>query len=250
MAVEDLHATYRIREILRGVTLDVWAGEVVGVIGPNGAGKSTLLKAVAGVLQSWGGIVRGDVFLDGANITSRTPLERTRAGVRYLLQGGEVFPNLTVDENLEVGGRGLAAEFESQRGFVLSLFPALRRARGKRAGLLSGGERQMLALSLVLMVRPKLLLLDEPTAGLAPPAAEAIGAAVNEVRKKYGAAVLMVEQNIDKCLALSDRVYLMSEGVIVDEGTPATIVGDGKIEKLFFHDVIKGNHQPQQETSL
>jgi branched-chain amino acid transport system ATP-binding protein len=234
LEVDNIHASYYRKEILHGVSLNVSGGETVGLIGPNGAGKSTLLKAIAGLLKMMGGTVSGQVQLGGSDVTSLMPSQKAKLGVRYLLQGGEVFSNLSVEENLALGSRGNGGDFVDQRRFISALFPMLDGIGGKKAGLLSGGERQMLAISMVLMVRPRLLLLDEPTASLAPAMADIIVSAISRIKDELGSAVLLVEQNIDKCLALSDRVYLMSGGRLVDEDAPTNLLNSGKLEKLFF----------------
>jgi ABC-type branched-chain amino acid transport systems, ATPase component len=234
LEVDDIHASHHRKEILHGVSLNVSAGETVGLIGPNGAGKSTLLKTIVGLLKMTGGSVSGKVQVGGRDVTSLLPSEKAKMGVRYLLQGGEVFPNLSVEENLALSSRGNGGEFADQRKIISSLFPMLDGIGGKKAGLLSGGERQMLAISMVLIVRPRLLLLDEPSASLAPALAEIIFSAISRIKDELGSAVLLVEQNIDECLALSDRVYLMSGGRLVDEDTPTDLLNSGKVEKLFF----------------
>jgi len=234
LEVNDIHACYDRKEILHGVSLNVCAGETVGVIGPNGAGKSTLLKAIAGLLGMTGGSVVGRVQLGGTDVTRLTPSEKAKVGVRYLLQGGEVFANLSVEENLALGSRKNGSEFANQSKIVSSFFPTLDIVRSKKAGLLSGGERQMLAIAMVLMDRSKVLLLDEPTASVAPAIADMIFSAISRLKHELGSAVLLVEQNIDKCLALSDRIYLMSAGKLIDEDIPTNLVVSGKLEKLFF----------------
>lgn len=234
LKIENLHASYFKKEILHGISLGIRKGEIVGLIGHNGAGKSTLLKAVFGLIQRGSGKIEGKIIFNGSNITSLAPYRRARLGIGYLIQGGEVFSNLSVEDNLVVGARRVDSGLEEPKESVYSLFPQLFRFRKKRAGLLSGGERQMLAIGVVLMSRPKLLLLDEPTASLAAGVADVIVRAVSEIREKFGTAILLVEQNIDKCLALSDRVYLMSGGQVVDEDTPVNITASHKVEKLLF----------------
>jgi ABC-type branched-subunit amino acid transport system ATPase component len=217
LKIENLRVSYFKKEVLHDVSINIGQKEIVGIIGPNGAGKSTLLKAVFGLIQQRSGRVEGKIILNGFNIANLEPYRKARLGIGYLVQGGEVFSNLSVEDNLVLGSRSIDYEPKKQREFIYSLFPQLFRFRKKRAGLLSGGERQMLAIGTILMSRPKLLLLDEPTASLATVAADVIVRAITEIREKFGTAVLLVEQNIDKCLALSDRVYLMRDGRVVEE---------------------------------
>ena len=234
LTVGDLRAGYVKKEILHGVSLDVSDGETVGVIGANGAGKSTLLKAIFGLVQEQGGWSDGEIIFEGDNIMGLKPSKKARAGMGYVLQGGEVFSNLSVEDNLGLASRAFRNNDRGkQPAFIYELFPALYQFRKKRAGLLSGGQRQMLAIGLILTAKPRLLLLDEPTASLSLDAAEAVSAAIIRIKDELGVAMLLVEQNIDKCLALSDRIYLMRDGRVVDKDIPANILSENKLEKLF-----------------
>lgn len=233
LIIEDLRASYYKRPILNGVSLKVAAGEVVGILGPNGAGKSTLLKAIFGLIRERGGAIDGRILFDGEDIGGKEPVNITRIGVGYLLQGGEVFTNLTIQDNLILAANNLKGDFKKQEQFVYSLFPKLKALGKKRAGLLSGGERKMLALGMILMSTPKLLLLDEPTASLSIETAGAISKAISQIRQEYGPAILLVEQNVDKCLALSDRVCFMRDGQVVDELVGSLGIEE-KLEQLFF----------------
>jgi branched-chain amino acid transport system ATP-binding protein len=229
LKVENLFAGYFKREILHGVSLKVKEKEIVGLIGPNGAGKSTLLKAIFGIIKER----KGKIIFNGKDIINQKPKENVKAGISYLMQGGEIFSNLTVEENLEISSQN-KNEIKERKEFVYLLFPQLINLRKKRAGLLSGGERQMLALGMILMSKPKLLLLDEPTASLSQDVADKISEGIIKIREKLGVSVLMVEQNIDRALKICDRIYLMKEGEIIDEGVPWEIEENQKIKKLFF----------------
>jgi ABC-type branched-subunit amino acid transport system ATPase component len=207
LRVEGIRAGYGKKEILHGVDLEVKAGEIIVLAGANGAGKSTFLKVVAGLLKPTAGTVQ----LDGKDVTSLPAHRRTRLGVGYLLQGGEVFPSLTVEENLSTASGHDSLDPESVEP-VLSLFPPLRQMLQRRAGLLSGGERQMLALAMVLVRQPRLLLLDEPTAALAPSIASETLHKVSEFCQQQGIGAVLVEQRLREALAFSDRALALVLG--------------------------------------
>ncbi|MBI1928138.1 ABC transporter ATP-binding protein [Candidatus Poribacteria bacterium] len=232
LRVQDINASYHKKEILHGVSIGVQPGEIVALIGPNGAGKSTLLKVIAGVLLPRG----GQVFFNGEDITGRPQFKHARKGIGYLIQGGEVFPNLSVEQNLELGGMvNSNGDNQERMEEVLSLFPDLAGLQHRRAGLLSGGQRQMLALGVILMNQhPNLmLLLDEPSAGLAPNLVEMMLKKIREIRERFGTTILLVEQNIRKALEISDRVFLLKNGVVIGETIPQTLDIE-KLEGIFF----------------
>lgn len=228
LEVVDVSASYRDVDILRGVSLRVEPGEVVALVGPNGAGKSTLLKVVVGLLAPR----RGRVRLDGIDVAGEAPETLVRRGVGYVPQVANVFPSLTVRENLRLGLRprraGEAAEAE-----VLALFPVLRDRLGLRAGALSGGERQMLALGRALALRPRLLLLDEPSAALAPRAAAAVFERLVEINRR-GVALLLVEQNARRALALAHRGYVLEQGRVALEAAGPALRQDPRVAALYL----------------
>jgi branched-chain amino acid transport system ATP-binding protein len=230
LTVEGLVAGYSAAdEVLKGVDFAVGAGEIVGVIGPNGAGKSTLFKAVAGLLKPG----RGEIRLEGRPIGGRPPRDVARLGVAYVPQEQNIFPTLSVRENLEMGGyvdpRGSARRIAA----VLERFPVLARKRRHAARTLSGGERQILAMAMALMVEPKLLLLDEPSAGLAPLAAERLFESIAAVNRD-GVAVAMVEQNASEALAVADRAYILVDGRNHRSGSAAELAADPDIRRIFL----------------
>jgi ABC-type branched-subunit amino acid transport system ATPase component len=232
LSVEDLVVSYYKKEILHGASLNVMPGEIVALIGANGSGKSTLLKAVAGVIRSSSGMVS----FDGESITNKEPYEIVKRGMGFLMQGGSVFPGLTVAEHLWLATEGLDKQSPNQRiEDAYSLFPMLAEVRGKRAGLLSGGERQMLGLASVLVQRPKLLLLDEPSGGVAPKMLKSIFDVITRLNKESGIATLVVEQNIVEAVRISDRVYIVKDGRTRVEEHPKEILNNGKLEEVFFH---------------
>lgn len=231
LSVQDIHAGYGKKEILHGLSLSVKAGEIVALIGPNGAGKSTLLKVAAGMLMP----AAGRVVFNAEDVTELAPHLRVRKGIGYFMQGGEIFPSLSVQENLELGGVGLSKE-EFQRNLedVVEIFPDLGKMGDRRAGLLSGGQRQALALGITLMKKPGLLLLDEPSAGLAPVLVEEVADRIGRINKTMGTAVLLVEQNVRQALSICDRVFVLKEGRMVRVEKPDVFAGREQLEEVFF----------------
>jgi len=207
----NLRAGYKNLEILHGVSLDVKDRECFGLIGPNGAGKTTLLNAVFGLAR----IFEGSIELYGRRINGLKPHEIARLGVAYVPQSNNVFPNLTVEENLLIGVRLSHDEYE----WVFELFPELKRRRHLKASKLSGGERQMLAIARALVSKPRIMLLDEPTAGLAPRVVEALMDRVRQL-KELEVAMLIVEQNLNVVKAIADEVAVLVSGRIVWSGSP------------------------------
>jgi branched-chain amino acid transport system ATP-binding protein len=216
-------------EILKGVDLRVEPGEIVGIIGPNGAGKSTLLKAVAGLLKP----KAGAIALNGQDITGREPRDISRLGLAYVPQEHNIFPSMSVRENLEMGGyvdpKGAKARIDG----VLGRFPVLANKRRHAARTLSGGERQMLAMAMALMVEPAVLLLDEPSAGLSPVAAEVLFNAIIQINKE-GVSIAMVEQNANEALAISNRAYILVDGKNSRTGPAAVLAQDPEIRRIFL----------------
>lgn len=215
--------------IVRGASLHVEAGEVVTIIGPNGAGKSTLVKAIAGLVR----VSAGSVRLRGRDITGMPTHELAAAGVGYVPQTGNVFTTLTIDENLRVGGYRLSPRPSGPVERVYALFPDLAARRTDTGRVLSGGQRQMLAIARALVIAPALLMLDEATAGLAPRAAAEVFARVRELAKE-GVAVLMVEQNARAALEASDRGYVLGEGATRLSGPARQLLGDPAIAGIYF----------------
>ncbi len=231
LRLKDIHSGYGKKQVLFGVDLSVKEGEILVLFGPNGSGKSTILKVIVGILPAY----EGSVEFQGRGVTKLPTDERIRMGIGYFLQGGEVFRNLTVAENLKMGGLGLEKEvFKENLESVLALFPILKKYENMRAGLLSGGERQALALGIVLMRRPKLLLLDEPSAGLSPVLVKESIRRIAEINEKLGITVLLVEQNVREALKIAKRVYLLKNGKIVGEEEPEEVLRSGKLNELFF----------------
>ena len=230
LEVEGLEAGYEQVTVLQGVSLEAGPGEIVAVIGPNGAGKSTLLKAVYGLARVRGGTVR----YDGADVTGTPAHELTALGLNFVPQTENVFPSLSVAENLSVAAGVLArAERPAAVARVQDLFPLVRERRRQRAGTLSGGQRKLVALARALVTEPRLLLLDEPSAGLAPRAMEEVFTKLSEIRE-LGIAIVIVEQNARRALALADRGYVLELGRNRYTGTGSELLHDPKVAELYL----------------
>ncbi len=215
--------------ILKGIDLHVDESEIVGIIGPNGAGKSTLLKTIAGLLRP----SEGAITLDGASIAGLPPPDLARRGIAYVPQENNVFPTMTVRENLEMGGYVDPKQTPRRMEAAMERFPMLGRKRRQAARTLSGGERQILAMGMALMVAPILLLLDEPSAGLSPKAAQALFADIAAINRE-GLAVALVEQNANEALAISHRAYVLVDGRTAATGPAQTLAADPEIRRMFL----------------
>jgi len=229
LEVHDLSAGYGDHEILRGLSLRVEAGELVSVIGPNGAGKSTLLKALAGLVRPR----TGRIVLRGADITEAGTRRVVESGLCYVPQEANVFASLSVWENLTIGAWTAGGSLGERTEAVVELFPILAARRRARAGTLSGGERQMLAIAMALMVQPCLLLLDEPSAGLAPALQRLVFDRVREINAR-GLGILLVEQNARESLALCRRGYVLAMGRVRAEGPGEVLRDDPEIRRLYL----------------
>ena len=231
LEANDLVAGYtREVDILNGVDMKVLSGEIVTIVGPNGAGKSTLMKAIFGLLRPR----KGRVVLDGEDITGSAPHSVTRKGVSYVAQLDNVFPSLSVRENLELGAiAGGEGSVEDRIDRMYELFPRLAERRGQAAGTMSGGERQMVAMARSLMPDPKLVLVDEPSAGLAPAFVDAIFEKLIEINDA-GVTILMVEQNAKRALKMSDRGYVLDLGKNRFEGPGKELISDPKVADLYL----------------
>jgi len=229
LVAEDLVAGYLPEvDILKGVSLSVREGEIATLVGPNGAGKSTLIKTIFGLLRPR----RGRVLLRGEDISGLEPHTITRRGMSYVPQLDNVFPSLTVEENLEVGSLD-RSRTRARIGDMYEVFPRLGERRTQAAGTMSGGERQMLAMARALMPKPHVLLLDEPSAGLAPAFVEATFEKVREINE-VGVTVVMVEQNARRALAMSDRGYVLDLGQNRFQGPGAELLEDTKVAELYL----------------
>jgi branched-chain amino acid transport system ATP-binding protein len=227
---EDLVAGYLPGiNILNGCSLTAYQGELIGIIGPNGAGKSTLLKAIFGQVN----IRSGRVLLKGEDITGLKANKLVEKGVAFVPQTNNVFPSLTIEENLEMGVFQTPKRFKERFEFVTELFPDLGKRKNQRAGSLSGGERQMVAMGRALMTDPSVLLLDEPSAGLSPVRQDETFIRVKEVNAA-GVTVIMVEQNARRCLQICDRAYVLDQGKDAYTGTGRDLLNDPKMVELYL----------------
>jgi branched-chain amino acid transport system ATP-binding protein len=230
ISVDEVVAGYVAEvNILNGCNLVVRPGEFVGIIGPNGAGKSTLLKAVLGLVT----VRSGTVSLKGEDITGRKAHELVERGVAFVPQTRNVFPSLTVRENLEMGCFLKPKVFKERYDYVVTLFPRLRERDDFRTGSLSGGERQMVAMGRALMLDPSVLLLDEPSAGLSPALQDQVFLQCRAINDS-GVAILMVEQNARRCLQVCDRGYVLDQGTNAYTGTGRELLADPKVIELYL----------------
>ncbi|MGA0865817.1 MAG: ABC transporter ATP-binding protein [Candidatus Nanopelagicaceae bacterium] len=215
--------------ILNGCDLYANQGELVGIIGPNGAGKSTLLKALFGLVK----IREGSVTLDGTDITNKRADELVKRGIGFVPQTNNVFPSLTIQANLEVGAFQAMEKFQERADYVMELFPTLAKRRNQKAGSLSGGERQMVAMARALMMSPSVLLLDEPSAGLSPALQDEVFILVRRINQT-GVTVIIVEQNARRCLQIVDRGYVLDQGKNAYEGSGKSLAVDPKVVELYL----------------
>ena len=224
-----VRAGYGDTEIIHGVDMRVDAGEIVTIIGPNGSGKSTMMKAIVGIVQTSAGEIRFDGrHIEGLGADRRIPL-----GLCYVPQTDNVFPTLTITENLEMGGFLRNDNLEVRIRELFDLFPDLAEKRNAKAGSLSGGQRQMMAVARALMLEPKLLLLDEPTAGLSPLLMETVFGMVRDINAT-GVAILMVEHNAKKALSISHRGYVLAVGEVRMENTGPELANDPQVGRLYL----------------
>ncbi|MCJ7997806.1 urea ABC transporter ATP-binding subunit UrtE [Rhizobium cremeum] len=219
LTVDNINLHYGAAQALRGVSIKAEMGKITCVLGRNGVGKSSLLRAVTGQHP----ISAGTISFEGETLNGLAPFNRARAGVGYVPQGREIFPLLTVKENLETGFAPLTRKDRYIPDEIFSLFPILQTMLGRRGGDLSGGQQQQLAIGRAMVTRPKILVLDEPTEGIQPSIIKDIGRAIRYLRDSTGMAILLVEQYLDFCRELADHVYIMDRGEIVHTGPAETL---------------------------
>ncbi|MGO8866845.1 MAG: ABC transporter ATP-binding protein [Alphaproteobacteria bacterium] len=235
LAVSGVHTFYGHVEALKGVDLEVKEGEIVTLIGANGAGKSTLLMTVCGTPQAQ----RGRVMFEGRDITREPTHVIMRNGIAQVPEGRRIFPRMTLLENLQMGALVNKPEYFAQDvDRVFAIFPILKDRQEQRGGTLSGGEQQMLAIGRALMSRPRLLLLDEPSLGLAPMVVRQIFQVIREINRNFGTTVLLVEQNAFHALRLADRGYVLANGVILMSGTGAELLANREVRAAY----LEGGH--------
>ena len=226
---ENLVAGYGGADILHGCSIDVSEGEIAVIVGPNGSGKSTAMKAIFGMLK----LKSGNVKIKGEDITSLSVFERVKKGMAFVPQTNNVFTSLTVEENLEMGAFLQQDDFSSTMEDVYALFPVLKDKRKQEAGELSGGQRQQVAVGRALMTKPKVLILDEPTAGVSPIIMDELFDRIIEV-SKTGISILMVEQNAKQALNIADKGFVLSHGVNKFSGTGVSLLNNTEVRKSFL----------------
>lgn len=231
LSVNNLHAYYGSIHALKGIDMEINRGEIVSFIGSNGAGKTTLLNTISGNVKA----NKGKIILNDKDITNVAPYQLTKMKVGISPEGREVFPELTVEENLRIGAYIVKEKRKIQEGFerVYKLFPRLYERKKQQAGTLSGGEQQMLAVGRALMVNPELLLLDEPSLGLAPNFVTMIFEMIKEINNQ-GVTILLIEQNANMALAASDRAYVIENGIITMSGNADDIAKDSRVKKAYL----------------
>jgi branched-chain amino acid transport system ATP-binding protein len=229
LAATDVYAGYGDADILHGISLRVDRGDIVVLIGPNGAGKSTAMKAVFGLLN----VRQGSMVFDGTDITHKRPDQLVPLGMGFVPQEKNVFPSMTIRENLDMGAYTIKGDYTAQLDRVYELFPLLKERPKQLAGQLSGGQRQMVAIARALMLDPKLLMLDEPTAGLSPKFIDMIFDRIKAINA-MGISILMVEQNAKQALAIADRGYVLTVGQNKIEDTGPNLLANTEVAELFL----------------
>jgi branched-chain amino acid transport system ATP-binding protein len=231
LELKDVHVHYGGVHALDGASVQVDEGEVVALMGPNGAGKSTVLKAIFGIAP----VHSGEVLWHGKKFTP-VPHEVVERGIAFVPQGRRVFKYLTVEENLEIGGFVVKDKKELRRRMdeAMELFPALKAKRNAKSGTLSGGQQQMLAIARGLMVDPKVLLLDEPSLGLAPKIVKEVFQNIKQINERHKTAIVVVEHNIKSILNIVHRAYVLAAGKVAAEGKPQELLSSGVLEKIFL----------------
>ncbi|HOA77765.1 MAG TPA: ABC transporter ATP-binding protein [Thermosynergistes sp.] len=231
ISVKELDAGYGDIQVLRGVSLEINEGEIVSLVGANAAGKSTMVKALSGIIKPW----RGQVLFDGVRVDTLEPHEIVELGIVQVPEGRRLFPQMSVLENLLLGAYTPRArrDYEKTLRDIFEMFPILKERQNQLAGSLSGGEQQMCAIGRGLMAKPKLLMLDEPSLGLAPILVAQVLNMVKAIREQ-GVTVLLVEQNVRQSLALADRGYVLENGRIVMEGPSAALLADDRLRQAYL----------------
>ena len=230
LKLKDIEAWYDKLQVLKGVNMKLYQGDFVAIIGPNGCGKSTIMKCITGLIQK----KKGKISLAGRLISKKQPHDITKLGISIVPQGRQVFPTMTVAENLEMGGYLLDKKtLKKNLKEVYQFLPELKKWKNKKATFLSGGQQQLLSIGRALMLKPKIMLLDEPSLGLSPIAMEAIFKKIIEINKK-GTTILLVEQNAKAALQICDRAYVLELGKNQLEGTGKQLLNDKKVGKLYL----------------
>ncbi len=229
LEIRDLEAFYGRARSLHGVSLDVAAGTIVGIIGPNGAGKSTLLDSILGLTET-----KGEIRLDGTSLLGKRPAHIVRLGIGYAPERGHLFPFMTTRDNLLVGAHTAAADVERNLRMVFDLFPILEQRQRQETSTQSGGERQMVSLGRALMSSPRLLIVDEPTIGLAPKVCHDIAAALRRMNEELGLTILLTEQNVNFAMHLDGDIHVLETGRVRLRGTAAELENNAYVRQAYF----------------
>lgn len=232
LEIQGLHSGYGKSEVIRGVSLKVDEGEIVTIIGPNGAGKTTLFQTIFGFLQARKGTIR----FEGHDLVKEAPIERVQRGITMVPQGRNVFPYMSIRDNLEVGGYTVSdrAELEGRVKMAFKMFPILKARATQNAGTLSGGEQQMLVIARALMVRPKFLMLDEPSLGISPLIVKEIFKNIQSINQDQDTTILVVEQNANVALKVAHRGYVMEGGEIIMSGSAEEFLNSDRVKKAYL----------------
>ncbi|WP_298241023.1 ABC transporter ATP-binding protein [uncultured Bradyrhizobium sp.] len=232
LRIEGLSAGYSAKPVLNDVSIDVGAGQFVAIVGPNGAGKTTLFKTISGIVKPSG----GTIIFDGVDLLAVPPPQRAHLGIAHVPEGRQVFPSLTVMENLEMGAMTESGRRDWQANIerIFEWLPVLKERRNQFAGTMSGGQQQMLAIGRGLASSPKLLMLDEPSMGLAPSTADFIFERLIEIRRQSGLTMLLVEQRVAEALESADHGYVLEAGHVVLQGNNATLRADDRVRKAYL----------------
>jgi branched-chain amino acid transport system ATP-binding protein len=235
LAVENLEVVYNeVILVLRGTSIAVGDGQIVALLGANGAGKTTTLRAITGLLEVHNGdITKGEIVFDGRRINHDDPAKRVRLGISQVMEGRRVFVEMSVDDNLRAGAYTNSSGFKESYDRVMGLFPRLKDRRTATAGYLSGGEQQMLAIGRALMQDPRLLILDEPSLGLAPLLVQEVRDIIVAINQQ-GTSVLLIEQNANMALSIAHHGYVMETGKIVMDGTPEKLLKDDDVKEFYL----------------
>ncbi len=231
LALSGVCASYGAVPAVSGISIDIAEGEAVGLLGANGAGKSTTLRAISGLVR----LTAGSISFFGADIASLAPYHVAELGIAHVPEGRQVFPEMTVQENLEIGAYAPRAKADRARSLelVFGIFPVLAERRKQLAGTMSGGEQQMLAVGRGLMLKPRLLMLDEPSLGLAPVMTDVTFAKIQEIHA-LGTAILLVEQNVSRALTLVRRAYVLESGKVIMHGTSAELANNKQVQAAYL----------------
>jgi branched-chain amino acid transport system ATP-binding protein len=232
LRIEGLSAGYSAKPVLNNVSINVGAGEFVAIVGPNGAGKTTLFKTISGIVKPSG----GGITFDGVDLLAVPPPQRAHLGIAHVPEGRQVFPSLTVMENLEMGAMTASGRRDWQANIerIFAWLPVLKDRRNQFAGTMSGGQQQMLAIGRGLASSPRLLMLDEPSMGLAPSTADFIFERLIEIRRQSGLTMLLVEQRVAEALETADHGYVLEAGRVVLDGNNATLRADDRVRKAYL----------------